>query len=477
MGLVVALGIAGTALAWSPPKPTLAVDSFLPTIGSPKGGSLVRIKGRGFVGPVRVFFNVDEGSIEGAVLSMTAAGTEIDVITPPVLFGPNDQMRTAEIEVESEGKRAKAPGVFIFENEIQHPKIITASPNSGPKSGGTRVTIIGEGFQEPVQVLFADTEARVLTVSRNQIVVESPVGSALGLVRILVRNIMSLTEFELDAGFRYVAPIEVHGVAPNHGRPGTRITIDGAGFIAPVAVFVAGVAAQPLVVTETRIIAIVQPLSSCSSLSGQVEVINVVNGDAASGPEFTYEMKPFIAAVNPRAAVAGKTVTVQLDSPGDYSFLIGGALADVVSRNGWTFRLRIPLNLHFAPGGCTLRGIEGTGPAATRFNLLVVDRMSRCYTERRDSLLISPAEPVSCTLPPLATVLARSCSSRTVTIANERGRANLVISAPDSVTPRTAAIRGGETAQFTLTPGTQLERFRFATNDPKHPLLLVCVSP
>jgi hypothetical protein len=380
--------------------------------------------------------------------------------------------------VESDGKRAKAPNVFIFENEIQRPKIIIVTPNSGPTSGGTRVTIVGEGFQAPVQVLFGTDEARVLNVERDRMVVETPSASDLGPVRVLVRNINSQTEYELDAGFRYLAALEVHNVTPNHGRPGTRITIDGNGFIPPVAVFVAGVAAQPFAVSETRIIAFVQSLSSCStSLSGPVEVINIVNGDAASGPEFTYEMKPVIAAVNPRAAVAGKTITVQLGSPGDYSFLIGGALADVLSRNGSTFRLRVPLNLNFAPGGCTLRGIEGTGPAATRFNLLVVDRTSRCFTERRDSLLISPPVTASCTLPPLASVLPRTCSTRTVTIANERGRADLVITAPDSVTPRTATIRGGETAQFTLTPGAQLERFRFATNDPRHPLLLVCVSP
>ena len=149
----------------------------------------------------------------------------------------------------------------------------------------------------------------------------------------------------------------------------------------------------------------------------------------------------------------------------------------MLARIGSTFRLRVPTTLTFATGACTLRGIEGTGPVTSRFDLRVIDRVSGCTTTRQNALTITPAASSVCTLPPLATVLPRTCSSRTVTIANERGRADLVVTLFDSDGQHIATIPGGSNATFTVKPRAQLERLRLTTNDPQHPLLLVCVSP
>ena len=476
LGLVVAFGIAGSALAWSP---SLAVHSVSPTTAPPTGGRIVTITGRGFTSPVRVFFVMGDLRIESLVGTVWSDGSRLEIVTPPLLFAPDEQVRVASIEVESGDSRTTASDVFLFANEIQRPKVHTVTPNSGPKSGGTRLTIFGEGFQAPVQVLLGENEARILNVERNQIILEAPIASVTGPVAVLVRNVYSMTEATLDSAYRYVVDAAVHSVTPDHGPPGTRITIDGVGFLPPVAVNVAGVAAMPIIVTGTRIVAITQQVPTCTPFRGPVEVINIANGATASGPEFTNEsnVPPAIVAVNPRTVVAGKTATVQLDAPGDFAFEIGGVPARVLSLVGSTYRLLVPENLPFARGGCTLRGIEGSGPVATRFDLRVIDRASGCANLRHDPILVSPAATASCTLPPLATVLPRSCSSRTVTIANERGRADLMISTSDAIAPQSALIRGGEKKEFTLTPGTQLERFKFATNDPKNPLLVVCVSP
>jgi hypothetical protein len=473
---MVVFGIAGTASAW---QPSLAVDSVVPTIAGPRGGSLVRITGRGFTAPIRVFFKMDNVSIEASVASMTTDGRQIEIISPPVLLGPEQQMRTAEIEVESGGNRVTARDVFVFENETQQPKIIVATPNSGPKQGGTRVTIFGEGFQQPVQVLFGDAEARVFSVTRDQIIVESPPASELGAVAITVRNINSLTVETLENAYRYTIDPALVSVVPNHGRPGMNITINGVGFNAPVAVTFAGIAAQVIFVSGTRIIARPQPPSICSSFTGPVEVINIANGAIATGIDFTYEseLSPVITAVNPREIVAGKTMTVQLESAQDAAFEIGGVPAEVIARVGSTFRLRVPTALSFATGACTLRDIQGTGPVTSRFDLRVTDRLSSCTTIRRDALTITPAASAACTLPPLVTVLPRTCSSRTITIANERGRADLMVTLFDSGRQHMAMVPGGSNVTFTVKPRAQLERLRITTNDPQHPLLLICVSP
>ena len=466
------------AEARTPPwQPVLTITDVLPSSGAPTGGSIVRLTGRGFVAPVRVFFEMDAMPIEAVLVSMTE--TQLDIVTPPVLLAPDEQMRVATIAVESAGRRATAPVPFIFENPIQTPKILTATPNSGQKGGGTRVTIFGEGFQQPVQVLFGDAEARVLNVTRAQIVVESPAASELGAVGITVRNIGSGTEGTLENAYRYTIDPALVSVVPNHGRAGMNVTINGVGFIAPVAVTFAGIQAQVISVAGTRIIARPQAPPGCASFTGPVEVTNIADGAVATGVDFTYEAAgaPRIAAVNPRVIVAGKTMTVQLESAEDAAFEIGGVPVEVLARIGSTFRLRVPMALAFATGACTLRGIEGTGPVTSRFDLRVIDRTSGCTTTRRDALAITPAASSTCTLPPLATVLPRTCSSRTITITNERDRADLVVTLFDSGKQHMAIIPGGSKATFTVKPRAQLERFRFTTNDPLHPLLLVCVSP
>ena len=473
--LLAILAVASIAPS-EPLPPSLVVTSVLPTSAPPQGGSYVTVNGYGFIDPVRVFFEFDDMELEAFVVSV--APTKIELLTPPVPFAAQQQMRMASVVVESHGSRVTARDAFLFESLIQRPRIVTATPNSGPKSGGTRVTIFGEGFQQPVQVLFGDQEARVLFVARDQILVESPASPDLRAVGITVRNINSGTEDTIANAFRYVPEPALFSVTPNHGRAGTRITILGEGFAAPVFVTVAGIAAQPLSVTGTKVVAVIPPNPTCGPRSGSVTVINVQDGAFASGIGFTYDVEPVeITAVNPRVAVAGKTIDVQLVREGDYRFTIGGVTAEIVARHGSTYRLRVPTTLPFRTGACTLRGTEGTGPVESRFHLHVLDLRGLCTATRPNALTIAPAAPVACTLPPLATVLPRTCSNRTVTIANERGRADLVITAPESVEPRTAVIRGGETQQFTLPPSAQLERLRFETNDPRHPWLLVCVSP
>jgi len=474
--LLAVLAIADGVLG-EPLPPRITITSVTPSIAPPNGGTYVRLTGYGFDPPVRVFFELGDTTVEAFLVSLTR--TQVDLFTPPVSFGPDEQMRVASVVVTSGNYRATAPTTFVFENRIQTPKIGIVTPNSGTKQGGTRVTIFGEGFQQPVQVLFGDAEARVFNVMREQIVVETPAASEAGVVDVTVRNIYSETEHTLTDGYRYVVDPKLLSVVPNHGRAGTNIIINGAGFIAPVQVAVAGVDAQVLVVSGTRIIARTQPPSMCASFTGPVEVINIEDGGVASGIDFTFEAEraPAIAAVNPRVIVAGKTMTVQLESAQDAAFEIGGVPAEVLARVGSTFRLRVPTMLTFATGACTLRGIEGIGPVTSRFDLRVIDRVSGCTTIRRNALTITPAASSVCTLPPLATVLPRTCSSRTITIVNERGRADLVVTLFDTDGQHMAIIPGGSNATFTVRPRAQLERVRITTNDPRHPLLLVCVSP
>jgi hypothetical protein len=101
------------------------------------------------------------------------------------------------------------------------------------------VTIFGDGFQDPVQVLFGTAEAHVLTVQFDRILVETPAGrdtnpdgsgTVTGPVTVTVRNINSQTEASMASGFHYKAAIQITGGSTNATtRGGGRVTIEGTG--------------------------------------------------------------------------------------------------------------------------------------------------------------------------------------------------------------------------------------------------------
>jgi large repetitive protein len=101
------------------------------------------------------------------------------------------------------------------------PIISGASPNSGPASGGTAVTISGTNFQTGATVLFGGLAAAPVTfLSATQIQVMTPTHLA-GAVDVTVRNLDGQSA-TLSSGFTYTAPPPVNpptitGISPNSG--------------------------------------------------------------------------------------------------------------------------------------------------------------------------------------------------------------------------------------------------------------------
>lgn len=191
-------------LAWSPPPPKVQITDVLPSLGRPEGGEWIAIAGRGFRAPARVFFDVGaEWPVEGFVASVS--DQRIEAITPAILLDEGQQYRVAEIFVEVDGTRVKAPRTFLYEKRILQPSILASVPSGG--RAGTVVSIFGEAFQPPVQVLFGNREGRVYRVDRDRIVVEAPVmpQPCAQNVAVTVRNILSGTSFTLPDAFRYAA--------------------------------------------------------------------------------------------------------------------------------------------------------------------------------------------------------------------------------------------------------------------------------
>jgi hypothetical protein len=80
------------------------------------------------------------------------------------------------------------------------PVVIAASPNSGPTSGGTTVTITGEDLTLASTVLFGNVPASYTVVSNTEIIATSPAESA-GTVVVQVKDGTILEPSSID--FRY----------------------------------------------------------------------------------------------------------------------------------------------------------------------------------------------------------------------------------------------------------------------------------
>lgn len=365
-----------------PPNTAPTISSITPSIVRPSGGEVIRITGTNFRSPVRVLFDTGQAlPVEGQVVGVTE--TTIDVITPPINLGTGQQQVVDVIVLTQAGstteQRVEVTGGITYRNVQLTPVMFTVTPNSGPVTGGTRVTIIGEAFQEPVQVLFDTAEARVLNVTYNQILVETPAardtaptgsGTVVGPVTVSVTNINSNKTASLAAAFNYKAAMQITGVTVVSNSDGTaRLTIDGIGFVAPlIAVIRTGegdVSLSQISVAGTRIIAIaprVIPESCGQDLEGPVVVTNIVNGDTATGPIYRFPgFNPAIVNISPSVITVGtnSTFTVRVFDavPGVTRFTVGTrtVFPTAATDNGdgsVTFTVPVPTNLVFPTEAC-----------------------------------------------------------------------------------------------------------------------------
>ena len=408
-----------------PPDTTPTISGINPTFGRPQGGEVVTITGKNFRIPLRVLFDFGAGKTpkEATIISSTA--TSIQVLTPSVDLGTTAQQLTATIKVINE---AGTPNeivvtgpIFTYQLSILTPKITTVSPASGPIDGGTRVVIYGEGFQSPVQVFWGSAEVQPLQVLFNQITILTPTardatpdasGVGTGSVSVKVININSATQVTLQNAFRYVPKMAITAVGPTEGpiTGGTRVRIDGTGFNDPIAVVIGGIAAQPISVSGTEIIAVtaVPQIVGCGDISGAVTVTNVDNGDSASGGNFTFRMqKPQIISVTP--GTVGGTTTIVLTGAalgiprltiGDQPLTITGSSTDP-STGLTTFTATIPttavslLKTQTCPAG-------GSVPIQTLVNVTYTNATTTCTTSLPNGLILSPAATPAVTLNPAA---------------------------------------------------------------------------
>ncbi|MFE7746558.1 IPT/TIG domain-containing protein [Nocardia sp. NPDC057455] len=137
------------------------VAAIIPNFGPSTGGTLVTIVGTGLSGVTSVNFGATP-----ATFFIGISSTLIIAIAPP---------GTGTVQVTVTTPVGTSPGVpFTY---VSVPTLISVTPNTGPVTGGTAVTITGTGFTGATGVFFGFLPAVSFTVnSDTQITAITPVG-------------------------------------------------------------------------------------------------------------------------------------------------------------------------------------------------------------------------------------------------------------------------------------------------------------
>jgi hypothetical protein len=283
----------------TPTPPVFFLERVEPDEGSPEGGEIVRILGQEIETPVRVTFGGNPAEVLGVTSDSIRVRTpRNDNVPAPPAVGrlPVDVVVTINVNEVDEDSDTLVQGFTYTRGDVGvQPVIFSVTPNIGPNEGGTRVTINGDGFQAPVQVLFeggASIEAQVESVSRTQIVAISPPATGFGSVNkdstvgITVRNLTNGLEVTRQSAFTYGIEFTIFEIEPTEGPffGGTRVTIFGEGFDEPLVVDFGDVRQQVTSVTGNQIVVRSQPVDCSAAGGGEVAVTHLETDRRAANP-------------------------------------------------------------------------------------------------------------------------------------------------------------------------------------------------
>ncbi|MBM3946722.1 MAG: hypothetical protein FJ315_04905, partial [SAR202 cluster bacterium] len=219
------------------------------------------------------------------------------------------------------------------------PTLANVSPNTGPATGGTTVTVTGTRFQQGATAVIGRPLANVnvpgattlsgVTLSNgagaSDVVVTNPDGQSVTIVN----------------GFTFLAAPTVTNVNPNTGPAagGTDVTITGTGFLSNAAVTFGGTAATNVVVANATTITARTPAHAAGAVN-----VTVTNPDAQTGTlnnGFTYAVAsaPTVTNVNPNQGLPTGGTDVTITGTGFQAGatpIIGRPLANVTVVNSTT---------------------------------------------------------------------------------------------------------------------------------------------
>ncbi|MEA3337294.1 MAG: IPT/TIG domain-containing protein [Chloroflexota bacterium] len=288
------------AYVYDPPPTITSISS---NSGPETGGRWVMIEGENFV----------TGSTDTQVLFGGIPATQVDVYPTAITAytPPGVGLGTVDVVVTNPDlQTAVLTGGYTF---VPPPTVLSVTPDSGSSTGGTQVTISGQGFfagSSDTRVWFGNLEATdVAVLSDTQIQAVTPMGN--GVARVLVLNPDFQTGELLDA-FTFVYPPTLLKIVPEAGPldGGNTVWLGGYGF-QPGATVLFGDRPATVESVTPNLITVAAP-----SGTGQIE-LEVTNPDGLQGTSpvpyaYSADPPPCIVFFTPTHGPAGGGTTVYI---------------------------------------------------------------------------------------------------------------------------------------------------------------------
>lgn len=238
------------------------VTAVSPSAGPTSGGTTVTLTGTNFTGATAVRFGPNNAT------SFTVnSSTQITAVSPPGATG------AAPVTVTTpSGTSAVSPAAYFYYAPL--PALALLSPDAGPTSGGTSVTLTGGNLSNATAVQFGASAATFTVVSSTQIVADAPPGS--GIVNVTVTTPGGTSN---PLPYAYVPAPTLISVTPPSGPTsgGAVVTLTGTGFATTTSVNFGASAAAFTVLSDSQITASV-PAGPAGPVTVQVTTVGGTSG-------------------------------------------------------------------------------------------------------------------------------------------------------------------------------------------------------
>ncbi len=293
----------GTAVAandrFTVTAPQPIVSAVTPNAGTVDGGESVMIGGSGFT----FTSSVDFGTT--SVPFVVNSDNSITATAPPSAPGPVD------VTVTTPGGGTSSTGpADQFTFTVPPLGLTSLNPTSGSSTGGTAVTITGDGFDGTTGVTFGTSSASFVVNSDTSITAISP-AAPLGKMDVTVTTPAGTVTTTRAQEFEVVPAPIIKTLEPANGSifGGTAVTIVGKGFTGATVVTFGPLPAASFVVNSNRSITAVTPPEG----TGPVNVTVTTPVDTTMAAVYTYtKPPPVVTAISPRkgSGAGGTSVTI-----------------------------------------------------------------------------------------------------------------------------------------------------------------------
>ncbi|OQQ13234.1 cell surface protein [Streptomyces sp. M41(2017)] len=183
------------------------------------------------------------------------------------------------------------------------------SPNQGPTSGGTTVTITGVNLANATAVHFGSRTATITANTPTSITVVDPAGC--GVVDVDVTTAGGTSN---SLSFFYISPPIAVSLAPDSGPTagGNTVTVNGYGLSTAAAVSFGSNSATPTVVSDSQL-SVVAPAGSSD---GSVDVTVTTTGGTTAPLGYAYVDAPTLASLTPTTGSASGGTAVTFSGTG-----------------------------------------------------------------------------------------------------------------------------------------------------------------